>query len=134
MINELIALILEQVDFTDETLEALVEAQTTKTALAVEAITAFENAVKVQFPDDTPAQEGAKEIGKNIIRFANRIGATFQTLNAQQVQEFKALFKGVFAQPGDLEALGELLFDASLDGVTAIEELNGYVSGLLSAQ
>jgi hypothetical protein len=124
--QEILALILEQIDFADDTLEGLVEAQTTAAVNATAAAIKFESVAA----DAELDPEQITELAGNVVKLASKIGTAFPTLSQGQADEFKALFEGVFDQPvEELEVAGEDLFDAAIDNVIAIKGLVSYVAG-----
>jgi hypothetical protein len=134
MISEKLAnLILAGIDFTNKELEALVEAQTIKTAAMTAAGINMENVIAEEFPEED-ARQKFLEIAGGIVDFATEVGKAFPALTEEQRQRFKDLFAIVFDVESEaVETAGEALFNASVDGLGSIQALNNYVKGLLDA-
>lgn len=131
IVQKISDLILSRVDFNNDELEGLVEAQTVKSASAVEAALNMQSIILAEYPDDPEAQTKATEIAEGIVDFASEIGSAFPSLTQLQVERFKTLFATVFDSPSEgVEAAGEKLFDASVDTLQAIQGLVSYVNAL----
>ena len=128
--DKILTLITDRIDFANDDLELLVEAQASAAANAVKAGITFENAVALEFPDDPTAQEAAVTVAENVVDFASQIGSAFPALTGEQAAKFKELFTAVFDQPGEIETAGEALFNACVDNILAIQALVTYVNAL----
>lgn len=129
IVQKISDLIFTRVDFENDELEALVEAQTQKSALAIEAAIKMENIILAVYSDDPEAQGKAAEIAEGIVDFASEIGSAFPSLSPTQVERFKTLFATVFESPSEpIEQAGEALFNASVDTLQAIQALVTYVN------
>lgn len=131
IVQKISDLILARVDFNNDELEGLVEVQTVKSSLAVEAALNMQSTILAEYPDDPEAQTKAIDIAAGIVDFASEIGSAFPSLTQTQVERFKTLFATVFDSPSEgVEAAGEKLFDASVDTLQAIQALVSYVNAL----
>lgn len=126
--EKILNLISEQIDFANDELEALVEAQNAAFVQVVKAANDYETAVQITYPDDPEALQSAMGLAEGIVDFANELGKAFPALSAAQAQKFKDLFAQVFTQPGAIEPAGERLFNATVESLAAIRALVDYVN------
>lgn len=126
--EKILSLIAEQIDFANDDLEALVEAQNAAFVQVVKAATDYETAVQITYPDDPEAMQTAMGLSENIVDFANELGKAFPSLNTAQAEKFKELFAAVFTQPGAIEPTGERLFNATVESLASIRALVEYVN------
>lgn len=124
-------LILNRVDFNNDELEALVEAQTIKSAAAIEAALKMESIIQSEFADDPEVQTKTTEIAEGIVDLASELGSAFPQLSTEQADRFKELFAVVFESQSDaVETAGQNLFNAAVDSLQSIQALVNYVNGL----
>ena len=124
-------LILTRVDFNNDELEALVEAQTIKSAIAIEAALKMESIIQTEFADDPEVQTKTTEIAEGIVDLASELGSAFPQLSTEQADRFKELFATIFESQSDaVETAGQNLFNAGVDSLQSIQALVNYVNGL----
>ena len=124
-------LILTRVDFNNDELEALVEAQTIKSATAIEAALKMESIIQTEFADDPEVQTKTTEIAEGIVDLASELGSAFPQLSTEQADRFKDLFATIFESQSDaVETAGQNLFNAGVDSLQSIQALVNYVNGL----
>ena len=124
-------LILTRVDFNNDELEALVEAQTIKSAAAIEAALKMESIIQTEFADDPEVQTKTTEIAEGIVDLASELGSAFPQLSTEQADRFKELFATIFESQSDaVETAGQNLFNAGVDSLQSIQALVNYVNGL----
>lgn len=124
-------LILTRVDFNNDELEALVEAQTIKSATAIEAALKMESIIQTEFADDPEVQTKTTEIAEGIVDLASELGSAFPQLSTEQADRFKELFATIFESQSDaVETAGQNLFNAGVDSLQSIQALVNYVNGL----
>lgn len=117
--DKLGALIVAQIDFQDDQLEALVNAS----AKATEATIAFAAAIG----DD----EAANNAAASLVDLASEIGTAFPGLTAEQADKFKAIVSNVYeGESEEVDSLGEAIFNHAVDAVLAAKELNAYVESV----
>ena len=124
-------LILNRVDFNNDELEALVEAQTIKSATAIEAALKMESIIQTEFADDPEVQTKTTEIAEGIVDLASELGSAFPQLSPEQADRFKELFATIFESQSDaVETAGQNLFNAGVDSLQSIQTLVNYVNAL----
>ena len=124
-------LILSRVDFNNDELELLVEAQTIKSAAAIEAALKMESIIQTEFADDPEVQTKTTEIAEGIVDLASELGSAFPQLSTEQADRFKELFATIFESQSDaVETAGQNLFNAGVNSLQSIQALVNYVNAL----
>lgn len=121
------SLIVGNVDFVNDELEAKVETLIAKTAALTAAGMKFE----------TLAGEDGKalEAGEALVSLAGELGVAFPNLGSDQAERVKSVVALIFDNPSaDLDAAGTEVFNAAVDTVVAAQDLNRYVDGLGSGE
>lgn len=114
-------LCIDQIEFTDDALEALVEDTTAKNAALFRSALEFERA----------APEGVDfaTTGAGIVTLASTFGLFYEQLTGDQVARLRQAFADVFTQPTpEEEQAGEALFNACVDFIASAKALNTYVA------
>lgn len=118
------ALLVSNVEFNNDALEAKVEAFGTQVSNVTLAAINFEQAIGTD--------EAAATAGKGLIDLAATIGTAFPNLTPAQVDKFKSTIAAVYDNPDEkIDAAGEALFNASVDAIIAAQELSAFVNELL---
>jgi len=122
--DNIAALLVANVEFTNDELELKVEAFATQVSAVTLAALKFETAIGTN--------EAAATAGKGLIDLAATIGTAFPNLTADQVGKFKSTIADVYDNPDPvIDAAGEALFNASVDAIIAAQELSTFVNELL---
>ena len=122
--QKLSELIISQVDFIDDSLEAKVE----------EVLTSFGAAHRIGLQIDQQAEndQTVEGVASGVLDLANEFGIAFKDLNGEQAAGVKAAVRGIVT--GDNEVLIENFFDACLDVIVKAKDLNNTVDDLNAPQ
>ena len=122
--QKLSELIITQVDFIDDSLEAKVE----------EVLTSFGAAHRIGLQIDQQAEndQTVEGVASGVLDLANEFGIAFKDLNGEQAARVKAAVRGIVT--GDNEVLIENFFDACLDVIVKAKDLNNTVDDLNAPQ
>lgn len=122
--QKLSELIISQVDFIDDSLEAKVE----------EVLTSFGAAHRIGLQIDQQAEndQTVEGVASGVLDLANEFGIAFKDLNGEQAARVKAAVRGIVT--GDNEVLIENFFDACLDVIVKAKDLNNTVDDLNAPQ
>lgn len=122
--QKLSELIITQVDFIDDSLEAKVE----------EVLTSFGAAHRIGLQIDQQAEndQTVEGVASGVLDLANEFGIAFKDLNGEQAARVKAAVRGIVT--GDNEVLIENFFDACLDVIVKAKDLNNTVDDLTAPQ
>jgi hypothetical protein len=127
MLSEKIAkLVIDQVYFTDDELEVLVEAQNEAYGDLHRAGLVFETAAGAD-------GESLEKVADGIVTLGSTFGVFYEELTPEQVDKVIAAFADIFTAPNaDQEAAGEALFNAVIGFIARTKNLNFYVDKLLN--
>ena len=121
------SLIVNNLEFSNDELEAKVETLIAKTAELTSA------GVKFQ----TLATDDAKtlEAGEALVSLAGELGVAFPNLGSDQAERVKNVVALIFDNPSpELDAAGTDVFNTAVDTVVAAQDLNRFVEALPSAE
>jgi isopropylmalate/homocitrate/citramalate synthase len=122
--DNIAALLVANVEFTNDELELKVEAFATQVSAVTLAALKFETAIGTN--------EAAATAGKGLIDLAATIGTAFPNLTADQVAKFKSTIAAVYDNPDPvIDAAGQDLFNTAVDAIIAAQELSTFVDELL---
>ncbi len=118
-------LIIKNIDFANDELEAIVEDLAASISASSVAALNFQNAVKGE------NQESLEKGGKALIDLASDLGTAFSQLTPEQLEKFKSTVADIYENPDPvIDSAASSLFDASLDVVVKGQKLTAFVDSL----
>lgn len=128
LIDDVRALAIEQVNFTNEDLEAKVEETNAAYGEMHRATLEFQKAAEGAEVDPT---SGASAL----VKLAGKFGNQKPDITPDSATETKGLISAIYTNPSaEVEAAAEGLFNTALDFIIKAKELNAFVEALPSGQ
>lgn len=123
--DQILALALDQVDFTNDALEQQFEAMNAANVKLSHAAIAVDRAAETAGVD-------VSTVAESVVTMATAFGKSYRQLNADQRAQLKAAFQGLFsASDPTVEATVEELFTGTLEFIDAAQALNEWVAANL---
>ena len=128
LLDDVRAIAIEQVNFTNEDLEAKVEQTNSAYGELHRATLEFQNAAEGSEIDPTPGASA-------LVKLAGKFGNQKPDITPDSAAETKDLIAAIYSNPSpNVEEKAEALFSAALDFIIKAKELNAYVDGLPSGE